>query len=300
MNVITGQQISLTYGAQRATIATLGAALREYVVDGREVVIPFPAEELPAAFHGMVLAPWPNRLRDGQYSFEGADFQVPVSEPDRGTALHGLVCWAHWTVAAHSESAVTLTYDLPASPGYPFQLALATTYALGDEGLTISTHARNDGATALPYGLGFHPWFAPGGTALDECTLQLDATEHVTVDERLLPTGAVPVDGDFDLLASRSLKAVAFDDAWVGVKPDADGRSWARLGWADGRTVEIWADSEAKAWQICTGDQVAGVTRAGVAIEPMTCIADAFRTGKDLITLEPGAEHALAWGIRLV
>lgn len=300
MDFISGDQITLTLGDQTATIATVGAALREYVVGGREVVIPFPADELPAAFHGMVLAPWPNRMRDGKYTFEGEELQVPVSEPGRGTALHGLVSWANWSVDSVSETAVTLAYELPASPGYPFQLALVTTYALSEEGLAITTTARNVGSRALPYGLGFHPWFAPGGTPLDQCTLQLDASSRVTVDDRLLPTGSVPVEGDFDLRAAWSLDGVAFDDAWVDVIPDAEGRSWARLGWADGSTVEIWADSEAKAWQICTGDEVAGVRRAGVAIEPMTCIADAFRTGDDLITLDPGARHTLRWGMRLV
>ncbi|GMA35821.1 hypothetical protein [Demequina litorisediminis] len=107
------------------------------------------------------------------------------------------------------------------------------------------------------------------------------------------------VEGSFDVREPRSLEGVAFDDAWVEPTVDADGRSWARLGWADGSTVEIWADSEAKAWQVCTGDFVDSIRRAGVAIEPMTCIADAFRTGDDLITLEPGASHSLTWGVRL-
>ncbi|WP_062464696.1 aldose 1-epimerase family protein [Demequina soli] len=299
MTHLSGSQITLTHGDQVATIASVGAALREYTVGGRDVVVPYAADQLAPAFSGMVLAPWPNRLRDGRYTFAGADLQVPVSEPDRATALHGLVSWADWTVESSSADAVTLTFALAASPGYPFQLVLATTYALTDGGLTITTVARNEGTAALPYGVGFHPWFAPGGTPVDECTLQLGAASRVTVDERLLPTGTVPVDGDFDLREVRPLRGVAFDDAWVDPITDADGRSWARLGWADGSTIEIWADSEATAWQVCTGDQVPGVYRAGVAIEPMSCIADAFRTGERLITLEPGAEHTLAWGMRL-
>ena len=300
MSHLTGDQVTLSHGDQVATIVTLGAALRAYTVGGRDVVIPFGPDQFPPAFSGMVLAPWPNRLRDGRYSFDGVDHQVAVSEPDRGTALHGLVSFAYWTVAASSDTTVTLTYALAPSPGYPFQLALDTTYELGDEGLSITTVARNEGSTALPYGLGFHPWFAPGGTPLDECTLQLTADRNVTVDERLLPTGTVPVEGDFDLREPRALPGVAFDDAWVAPVLDDEGKSWARLGWADGSVVEIWADAEAKAWQICTGDHVAGVRRAGVAIEPMTCIADAFRTGDDLITLAPGATHSLTWGMRLV
>ncbi|WP_062466339.1 aldose 1-epimerase family protein [Demequina maris] len=299
MTHVSGTQLTLTHGDQVATLATVGAALRAYTVGGRDVVVPFDADEIAPAFHGMVLAPWPNRLRDGQYSFGGLDLQVALTEPARGTALHGLVCWEDWTVTTSGESSATLSLDLPASPGYPFQLALETTYALSDEGLTITTVARNRGNAPLPYGVGFHPWFAPGGTPLDECTLQLNAASRVTVDERLLPADVVPVDGDFDLREPRALPGVAFDDAWVDPILDADGRSWARLGWADGSTVEIWADSEAKAWQICTGDEVPGVRRAGVAIEPMSCIADAFRTGEHLVTIEPGATHTLAWGMRL-
>ncbi len=299
MRTLSGSQVTISHGDQVAIVATVGAALREYAVGGRDVIVPFGEDEIAPAFHGMVLAPWPNRLRDGQYAFGGRELQVAVSEPGRGTALHGLVCWAEWRVEASSDDAVTLRLDLPASPGYPFLLSLATTYALSDDGLTITTVARNDGTEPLPYGVGFHPWFAPGGTPLDECTLQLGAASRVTVDERLLPTGAVPVDGDFDIREPRSLRGVAFDDAWADPLLDADGRSWARLGWADGSTVEIWADSEAAAWQICTGDEVEGVRRAGVAIEPMSCIADAFRTGDHLIVIEPGDTHELAWGMRL-
>ena len=297
---LTGQQTTLTHGDQVATIASLGAALRIYTVGGRDVVLPYGEDEFPPAFAGMVLAPWPNRLRDGQYTFGGEDLQVAVSEPDRGTALHGLASFQYWTVASATDTSVTLTFDLAPSPGYPFQLALATTYTLSDAGLAITTEARNVGSSALPYGVGFHPWFAPGGTALDECTLQLTAGQNVTVDERLLPTGAVPVAGNFDIREPRSLAGVAFDDAWVAPALDEDGLSWARLGWADGSTVEIWADSEAKAWQVCTGDQVDAIRRAGVAIEPMSCIADAFRTGDDLVTLQPGESHSLTWGVRLV
>ncbi|WP_084079535.1 aldose 1-epimerase family protein [Demequina sp. NBRC 110057] len=297
---LTGQQITLTHGDQVATLASLGAALRIYTVGGRDVVLPYGEDEFPPAFAGMVLAPWPNRLRDGQYTFAGEELQVPVSEPDRGTALHGLASFQYWTVESVADASVTFTLDLAPSPGYPFQLALATTYTLSDAGLAITTEARNVGATALPYGVGFHPWFAPGGTELDACTLQLTAGQNVTVDERLLPTGAVDVSGTFDIREARSLAGVGFDDAWVAPSQDGEGRSWARLGWADGSTVEIWADSEAKAWQICTGDHVDSIRRAGVAIEPMSCIADAFRTGDDLITLEPGASHSLTWGVRLV
>ncbi len=307
MSLLSGTQVHLSRGGQRATIATVGAALREFSVDGSDVIVPFAADEVAPAFHGMVLAPWPNRLADGRYSFGGRDLQLAITEPARSTALHGLSCWDDWTVAEASSDAATLVLDLPASPGYPFSLRVTVDYALGDDGLTITTTALNTGATALPYGVGYHPWISPGAGSpgagsLDDCTLQLGADTLVTVDDRLLPTGTTPVADDMDYREARTLAGSDLDDAFVDPIRDADGRSWARLTRGDGSTVAIWMDGAAKAWQVCTGNHVSprSAQRTGVAIEPMSCIADAFRTGDMLVTLEPGDSHTLVWGMALV
>jgi len=307
MSPLSGTQVHLSHGTQRATIATVGAALREYSVDGSDVVVPFGEDEVAPAFHGMVLAPWPNRLADGRYSFGGRDLQLPLTEPARSTALHGLSCWDDWTIAEASADAATLELDLPASPGYPFSLRVRVTYALAEDGLTITTIALNTGTNALPYGVGYHPWISPGTVSpgegsLDDCTLQLDADTLVTVDARLLPTGTTPVAGDMDYRAPRTLAGTDLDDAFVDPIRDTDGLSWARLTRGDGSTVAIWMDGAAKAWQVCTGNHVrpASTQRSGVAIEPMSCIADAFRTGDMLVTLEPGESHTLEWGMALV
>lgn len=269
---------------------------------GNDVVVRFREDEVAPAFHGMVLAPWPNRLADGQYSFNGRDLQFAISEPARNTTLHGLSCWDDCTVATASDDVATLVLDMPASPGYPFSLRVSVTYALTDNGLTITTTARNTGATALPYGVGFHPWISPGAGSLDDCTLQLDADTLVTVDGRLLPTGTTPVADDMDYREATTLAGSDLDDAFVDPLRDADGRSWARLTRGDGSTVAIWMDGAAKAWQVCTGNHVSpeSAQRTGVAIEPMSCIADVFRTGDMLITLAPGGSHTLVWGMALV
>jgi aldose 1-epimerase len=302
MSALSGTQVQLSRGAQRATLATVGASLREYSVGGSDVVVPFAENEVAPAFHGMVLAPWPNRLADGAYSFGGHDYQLAISEPARQTALHGLSCWVNWTIAEASSDAATLVLDLAASPGYPFSLRVSVTYALTDAGLRITTTALNTGATALPYGVGYHPWISPGAGTLDDCTLELGAASLVTVDDRLLPTGSTPVAGDMDYREARTLAGSDLDDAFVDPIRDADGLSWARLRRADGSTVAIWMDDAAKAWQVCTGNHVGSVEqqRSGVAIEPMSCIADAFRTGDNLVTLEPGETHTLVWGMALI
>jgi len=302
MSPLSGTQVHLEHGNQHATLATVGASLREYTVGGSDVVVPFDAEQVAPAFHGMVLAPWPNRLADGRYNFGGRDLQLPLNEPSRGTALHGLSCWDDWAVTEASADAATLVLNMPASPGYPFSLRVSVTYALSDNGLTITTTALNTGADALPYGVGYHPWISPGTGSLDDCTLQIGAESVVTVDDRLLPTGAVPVSGDMDYRAPRTLAGSDLDDAFAAPIRDANGLSWARLARGDGSTVAIWMDGAAKAWQVCTGNHISPpeAQRSGVAVEPMSCIADAFRTGNDLVALEPGDSHTLVWGMALV
>ena len=296
----TGRQHVLTLGAQRAVVTAVGASLREYVVDGLDVVLPFDESQIPPAFSGAVLAPWPNRLRDGVFSYAGESYEVPLTEHARQTALHGLVAHTTFETVDADPTSVTLQHVVVPTHGYPWPVRLRLTYVLTAAGLRVSAEATNLGSATAPYGIGFHPWLSPGDGQVDECTLRIDAARHVTVDDRLLPTGTERVTGKYDLLSARALAGIDLDDAWTDLARDADGLSWVRLGRPDGRTVAMWADGATRAWQVCTGDAVALIKRRGVAAEPMTCIADAFRTGNDLVELAPGASHVLTWGLALL
>ena len=93
---------------------------------------------------------------------------------------------------------------------------------------------------------------------------------------------------------------MALDDAWLGVTRDSAGLSWIRLSSPDGRTVAMWADATFEAWQVCTGDGIPRIERRGVAAEPMTCVADAFRTGEHLVHIAPGDTSTVTWGLQLL
>ncbi|MEV7972767.1 aldose 1-epimerase family protein [Cellulomonas sp. NPDC089187] len=297
----SGRQYALVLGDQRAVITEVGASVREYAVGGRDVVLPFAPELIPPAFSGAVLAPWPNRLADGQYTWLGVEHQVAVTEPDRHNALHGLVAQVRWEAIEVSESALTLRHDLVPTPGYPFPLRIEAAYTLTeDRGLTLRVTATNLGDQPAPYGVGFHPWLSPGAATVDECTLRVDAATVVTVDDRLLPTGTAPLTGVDDRRTPQPLAGVALDDAFLDVNRDADGLAWIVLGSPDGHGAAVWMDGSMDTWQVCTGNGIPSINRRGVAAEPMSCIADAFRTGERLVRIEPGASHAVTWGMTLV
>ena len=296
----SGEQFELRLGDQEAVVTEVGAALRVYRVNGRDVIVPFAADEIPGAFHGAVLVPWPNRLRDGRYTFDGIEYQVPLTEPARQTALHGLAVWERWSAVERAPQRVVLELDLVPTPGYTFPLRTAISYELTDDGLVATLTTRNLGRHDAPYGAGFHPWLSPGEGPLDAAVLCLDADAWIPTDDRLLPTGRVPVPEELDFREGRPLGDLILDDAFVATF--SDGLSWLRLTGSDGRTAAVWMDSHATSWQLCSGDAIdpPGQRRQGLAAEPMTCVADAFRTGDDLIRLGSGQEHTMRWGLRLL
>jgi len=302
---LSGEQWDIEAGTHRATVVEVGGGIRAYGVRDVPVLDGYGTDEICPGGAGAQLAPWPNRLRDGAYTFDGTDHQVPVTEVARMTALHGLVCWVRFEVTSRTttdaEDAVELTHRIVQTSGYPFDVVVTVRYALSDAGLTVTTTATNDGAVRAPYGVGFHPWLSTRGAAVDDCTLRLDADTRVTTDERLLPVGTEPVAGSFDHRVASALKGATLDDAFVGVLRDADGLSWAELGTPDGRTTRLWMDETFGAWQVCTGDFInpPSIRRSAVAVEPQTCYADAFRTGDLLVVLEPGASHTSTWGLTL-
>jgi aldose 1-epimerase len=302
----SGAQYRIHHGDQQATIAEVGAAVREYRVGARDVFHTYPEDEVSWAFHGTVLVPWPNRIADGSYEFDGETHQLGLSEPERRTALHGLAAWVPWTVCDHEPDRVTLEIRLLPSPGYPFHLGTRVEYSLGNDGLHVRATSTNTGDRDCPYAIGFHPYAAPApGTTLDECTLQLGARRRLVPDERLLPIGEEDVTGgDYDYLSARNLSGRSLDDGFCDVVPAsgaADGRSWVRLAGADGRTVAVWADSTFGFWQLYSADLLPnGRARRGLAVEPMTAAPNAFRSGRGLIRLRPGESVTTTWGAELL
>src|SRR3954454_7687142 len=124
----------LRHGRQSAVVTEIGGALRSWCSDGVELLDTFAADAPADSYRGKVLAPWPNRVRDGRYTFGGVERRLVLNEPERGAPRHGLVLAARFAVVARATHAVTLAYDLRPRPGYPFALRVEVEYELGDAG----------------------------------------------------------------------------------------------------------------------------------------------------------------------
>jgi aldose 1-epimerase len=296
----TGEQYRLRSGDAEVVVVEVGGGLRSYRAGGRDVLDGFGEREMAENARGHVLAPWPNRLRDGRYSWDGVVHQTPLSEPETANAIHGLVRFAAWTVTDRDSGSVRLEHLLHPQPGYPFTLRLAVGYELSAAGLRVTTTATNDGDVPLPYGEGHHPYLAAGaGLRVDDCTLQAPAATMLTTDERSLPTGAVDVTGTpYDLRAGRPIGDLVIDSCFTDLERDDDGLARVRLTGPDGRGVAVWLDSAYSHLQLFTGDVIDEPRRRrGLAVEPMTCPPDAFATGDSVRRLQPGESVTATWGI---
>ena len=298
----SGHQYVLVHGDQRAEIAQVGATLRTFTVGGLDVVDGFGADERSVDGRGQVLAPWPNRLTDGRYRYGEHDCQAPLDEPDRHDAIHGLVRWLDWVPVAHDATTVTLACGLHPQPGYEWHLDLEVTYALTGAGLTVTLEARNGDTEPAPFGAGFHPYLGLATHPVDRLLLTVPASATLDPAAPGGQAALVEVDGGpLDHRLPRPVGPTRLDTCFGALVRGADGRAVARLeDPVSGRSVELWVDVAYRYLMVYTADEVerAERRRASVAIEPMTCPPDAFRTGTDLVELGPGDTWRGAWGIR--
>ncbi|MGZ6748829.1 MAG: aldose 1-epimerase family protein, partial [Nocardioides sp.] len=282
----SGDQYEIRGGGYRAVVTESGAALRLLEHAGRPLLDGFAEDERSPGGRGQVLVPWPNRLRDGAYTFAGRDQQLALTEPALHNASHGLVRWVAWSLEEHTAHSVSLTYRLMAQTGYPWTLDLHLVYDLSADGLTVSRTATNMSAEAAPYAAGAHPSLAVGD-GIDHLELTLPAATRSLVDDRLLPVGREPVEGTaYDFRVARPLRGTGFNDAFTDLERDEDGLATTVL--RDPRTgqgVALWVDRAHPWLQVYSADDVPGTARRSLAVEPMTAQADAFRSGEDLLVL---------------
>jgi aldose 1-epimerase len=293
---LSGRQFEITAGEHAATIAEVGAGLRRYAAGGVDVTCTYPADTLPPKGCGSTLVPWPNRIRGGKYTFDGTDYQLALTEPTAGNAIHGLGRWARWSKARGTQSEVTMRLDVVPTNGYPFELRAEVTYALdADTGLTTTLRARNTGSVRVPFGAGSHPYLSTRGRPLDEVTVQLPARERLLVDDAQIPVGTESVAKTaYDLRRGKRLRDLRLDDGFTALTTK-DGHGTVEVRGRNGG-ARLWFDDAFRYLQLFTREDVTE-GQHGVAVEPMTCAPDAFNSGAGLIVLEPGERWSARWGI---
>lgn len=307
----SGTQHTLRSGDYEGVIASVGASTRVLRYGERDLIVPFAADEVRPAFRGATLAPWPNRVVDGIYHFDGTQRQLPLTEPARGHALHGLVVWSDFTLIDKGSDHVSLSTTIQPQTAYPWRIKVTTAFTLDESGLTQSVTALNLSESTAPWGTAPHPYLVAGAGEVDDWTLELPASKVLEVtDERLLPTElrAVEIDATrFDFRAPRRIAQERIDHAFTDLKVTGNGITAMRLTSADGTGVAMIWDRTCQWVQIHTADNPTDPShhRRGLAVEPMTCAPDAFNASSyrhdvGLVRLGPGQTSTASWKIEAI
>ena len=281
-------EIPLSFDSQRAVVSPWGASLRRYFIadtNGHEtdIVWGYSGGSHKKGGQGDVLIPFPGRVAEGRYSFDGHTYQLERNDKEGPNAIHGFVRTLPWKVREIQPNRATFDIALDAETygprGYPFSLAISVMYSLDEHGLSCSFAVQNVGRSAAPVGVGFHPYFTVGTALIDEAEAKIPCAGYVEFNERLMPTGNVfDVAGtEWDYRNYRAIGMRRFNHCYVELDRDAEGMATASLRHAEtGRSVDIAMDRSFSAVVVYTGDAIADAPRGALAVEPMTCATDAL------------------------
>ena len=292
------QTFTLRQGETEVVIGAVSAAIRSLRVGNREVI---PADTEGARKHwfsGVTLAPWPNRLADARWSFEGKELVGEIN--DRlGHALHGLVASRTFDLVRQADDSVVLSFMLGEDAVYPFEVIIEVEYQAKPDGVDCRISAINLDAARVPVALGAHPYLP----FTEECELSLPAASVLEVDDRKIPTGESKPALEFGVVVGQARPMLGFnaDDCFTDLSL-ANGESISQIRYPDGSVTEVWQGAALPYTMVFTLREFpwqAGRTPA-IGIEPQSAPANALASGKDLTWLDSGQSCSVSWGIRSV
>lgn len=279
-------------------IPAFGAVLNELVLDGQSVVEGYANhEEMDKLYYskGAKLSPFPNRIRDGRFDFEGKTYQFPLNKANENNAIHGFVSRAHFELinqeVSEEQSSMTFQHEYKGQYDYfPFPYTLTLTYTLTNSGeFTATTRVVNTSGTRMPYGDGWHPYFTLGGQA-DTWRLQLPSTKALVTDDRMLPTGEMTTIDQFTSL--NTIGDFQFD---TGFAIEVTGHKAVTILENATKRLSVWQNTGDKGFNFV--QIFIPPWRSCIAVEPMTCAANAFNSGLGLFTLEANEIWEATYGV---
>jgi aldose 1-epimerase len=279
----------------RVEVSPIGASLVSLEVRGQNVSPAWDDSESPARYHGAIIAPWPNRIEDGKYIFDGEEYQLAVNELSRNNALHGLSAQSPWRLKHISESSLECTFECGEISGYPWKIALRARYELVDEGVLVALTAKNLSGTRAPFGCAFHPYFTfPNSRA--NWQLSCPASEVVEVDQnRLLPTQISSItDSSAPFRGEGTPDIQGVDHAYGGF----NSQNRATLTDEHAMVISITAEQNSPWLQIHAPSDGTHYGQS-VVLEPMSCPPNAFNIGRDVTVLESQETFEAWWRIEV-
>lgn len=288
-------------GFSMSVVSGAGAYLNSLVLNNKEVIDGAENDDeilRNPDFKSVLLAPFPNRIKDGKYSFNSSSFQLEINEVPRNNALHGLIFKAPFRLAKEilGDDEAVLEFEhkyTGGQGGYPFQFSSHITYKISlKDGFSCTMKFSNHEKTAIPFGFGWHPYFTLG-KPVDELLLKTVPLQRFEVDVQMIPTGKITEANDF--VEKTPLKGLNPDDCFL--ISNTGNTVITELSDNFGNTLSLWQE---------TGDKKLNFLqvyvpphRKSIAIEPQTCCIDAFNNKTGYFELGPEESTSATLGVKL-
>jgi len=260
----------------------LGGSIQELTMGGISLIKEITMDEsglenYRTKYPSAVLFPFPNRVAQGKYSYNGEQFQLSINEPGFHNAIHGLVSNQQFAVGRVDNQSISLLYTHDSSHGFPFPYQFVITYLLSETGVKLSFEATNLGTQSFPFGMGWHPYFELEN--YEHCSVGFSVEKKYVNDEKM-----VPVDSEAYTEERIDLAKVELDSAY-------------KL--RNGRIVLTSPNYQLQMEvpEDCYLQLYTPENRTALAIEPMTCIGDAFNNRVGLRQLASGSSYLFATSI---
>ena len=258
-----------------------GGALVALTLKGRDVVkYPLKTDDLQKGYPSAFLFPFPNRIRDGKYAFEGKKFEVPINDIQGNNAIHGLVAFKKFEINDFSTNELELVYNYRGNlESYPFSYQFKVKYSLlQNHELCLEFEIANTGKTTMPCGFGWHPYFGFEGSTIGDFKLKLPIRNKLELDERLLPTG----EKELERFQVISLKNSILDHIY-----EMKNRNGLQVIELRDKANKIKVYQSAGENGLNYFVIYTPPSRNCVAIEPQSCPTNAFNSQVDLKILQP-------------
>ncbi|MEM9921250.1 MAG: hypothetical protein AAF990_24325 [Bacteroidota bacterium] len=296
-NPASGHLMSLVPGC--------GACLVDLILDNQSLLDTYQTAEqleMHKKAKSEFLLPFPNRLLDGLYTFEGKTYQFPINNKPTANAIHGFAIGEPMSLEkvelAEQKVQLVCLFDYDGSREYyPFPFKASIEFELSDsDGLTIGVFVENTGTGAMPIGMGWHPYFKIG-TMVDDWYLQVPASQVVAIDDRMIPTGVLTPYTKFQRL--ERIGASTLDNCFLLEDREEAGQAEVLLTNVNqGRTLRYWQECGPGKFNYI--QLFIPPPRQSIAIEPMSCNINAFNNGNGLTVLQAGEKAGGRFGVQLL
>lgn len=301
--------INTQTGEYVGVLADCGAALNCLVlkkgdklfdlIDGSETYEQLLTNGL-SSFKGSFLFPFTNRLANGKYTFENKTYSFDINDSGNlNNALHGYLVDVKFNIKRfevfEEKAELELIYEESGqNSSYPFACEVIIKYTFhAHNGLSIQTTVKNLDTHNIPIGFGWHPYFKTSGK-VDDIMLQLPEIEEIEINSNMIPTGKLIPTSIFKHTDSVNNTQL---DTGFKLKNTASKATISIIDSANSVRVNIWQESKDTKFNFL--QVYIPPNRKTIAIEPMTCAADAFNNGMGLQIIAPERTMEASWGIEL-